>query len=84
MTPYERLMAEALPTGKFGGDRPAPAEWTPIQQAQHVADLLAELDRFEWQDEYAEAKRERDRERYALRRAHLHIVPTEPVDETAA
>lgn len=41
MTPYERLMAEAIPTRP-----PAPepgAAWTPEEQAEHVADLLNAL-----------------------------------------
>ncbi|MFI9344975.1 hypothetical protein ACIG0D_27470 [Streptomyces sp. NPDC052773] len=50
MTPYERLMAEAVPTGTFGRARPtrrqqtepAPA-WTPEQQAAHRAELEAAL-----------------------------------------
>lgn len=50
MTPYERLMAEAVPTGTFGRARPttqqhaetAPA-WTAKEQAAHRAELLAAL-----------------------------------------
>lgn len=42
MTPYERLMAEAIPV------RPAPPQktgaWTPEEQAQHWADLAEALD----------------------------------------
>lgn len=54
MTPLERLMAEALPTGTFGHAVPAtprplerPSLWTPAEQAAHVAALEAELDRLE-------------------------------------
>jgi hypothetical protein len=54
MSPYDRLMAEALPTGTFGRAEPArprQAErgslWTPAEQADHVATLEAELDRLE-------------------------------------
>jgi len=54
MNAYERLMAEALPTGTFGHARPArrrnaePAPmWTPEEQAAHLATLEAELDRLE-------------------------------------
>lgn len=47
---YERLMAEAIPTGTFGrarstgprGSEPAPA-WTPEEQAAHRAELEAAL-----------------------------------------
>jgi hypothetical protein len=54
MTPYERLMAEAIPTGTFGRARttavrnaePAPA-WTPEEQAAHLAVLEAELDAYD-------------------------------------
>lgn len=54
VTAYERLMAEALPTGTFGHAVPAaprplerPSLWTPTEQAAHVAALEAELDRIE-------------------------------------
>lgn len=54
MTPYERLMAEALPTGTFGHAEPVQPRqtervslWTSDEQAAHVAALEAELDRLE-------------------------------------
>lgn len=54
MTPYERLMAEAVPTGTFGHARPPkhqrtePApRWTPEEQARHLAVLEAELDAYD-------------------------------------
>lgn len=54
MSLYDRLMAEALPTGTFGHAEPArPRQagylslWTPDEQADHVAVLEAELDRLE-------------------------------------
>ena len=50
MNAYERLMAEAVPTGTFGHARPttphttAPApQWTPEEQAAHRAELEAAL-----------------------------------------
>lgn len=56
MNAYERLMAEALPTGTFGRARPAPHQkaapacskqpapaWTPEEQAAHRAQLEAAL-----------------------------------------
>ena len=50
MTPYERLMAEAVPTGTFGharptrrrDDEPTPA-WTREEQAAHLAALEAAI-----------------------------------------
>ncbi|WP_338699143.1 hypothetical protein V2W30_22515 [Streptomyces sp. Q6] len=51
MTPQERLAAEEFPTGTFGHARSArqPARpgptWTAEEQAQHVADMLADLNR---------------------------------------
>ncbi|MFD5910282.1 hypothetical protein ACFWHL_16345 [Streptomyces massasporeus] len=76
---YERLMAEAMPTGTFGRARltqprqsePSPA-WTPQEQARHRAELLAALDGFELHDEQAERKRDRYREQ----RTHLRLIPT--------
>ncbi len=59
MTPQERLDAEQIPTGTFGHalpqrapeapSRPAPT-WTPIQQAQHRADLLGALNTWTWDE----------------------------------
>ena len=50
MTPYARLMAEAVPTGTFGRARPATPRsaepeprWTPEEQARHRAELEAAL-----------------------------------------
>lgn len=81
MNAYERLLAEAIPTGTFGHARPAqrrasePApKWTPKEQAAHVAALDAALDGFELDDEYAEHKRDRYREQ----RAHLRLVAVPP------
>ncbi|MEU6543939.1 hypothetical protein [Streptomyces sp. NPDC046859] len=85
MNAYERLMAEAVPTGTFGRARPAqprptrqqrtaePAPaWTPEEQARHRAELDAALDGFELDDEYATHKRDR----YRRQRAHLRLVAT--------
>lgn len=70
-TAYERLMAEALPTGTFGhalppGQRATPPAWTPEEQAQHLADLTAALDGWHSQDEHDVRKRQRHR--------HLRLV----------
>lgn len=48
-TPLERLLAEELPTGTFGGARPArrpaPMSVTPrTEQARHYAELAAALE----------------------------------------
>ncbi|MFE0376223.1 hypothetical protein ACFW1M_11670 [Streptomyces inhibens] len=51
MTPLERLLAEELPTGQWGGPRRAPQArtaslsrpTTPLEAAEHVAALEAEL-----------------------------------------
>ena len=50
MNAYERLMAEAVPTGTFGHARPARQQqtesaprWTPEEQARHRAELDAAL-----------------------------------------
>lgn len=63
---YERLMAEAIPTGTFGHalpPRPPQAaytpRWTPGEQAQHLADLLAALDGWHETSDRAEQKRGR-------------------------
>jgi hypothetical protein len=78
---YERLMAEAIPTGTFGHalpprpreGRPATA-WTPEEQAQHVADLLAALSGWESQDAPDVRKRERH---------HLRLVRDQPHTDAA-
>ncbi|MFF4902323.1 hypothetical protein [Streptomyces sp. NPDC001068] len=103
MDPYERLMAEQWPTGKFGRGEPVqrpatlpplptrPPEprpirrWTPEEQAQHMADLLAALDG--WQDKSPAAERRREynrahaRETAELRR-HLRLLPSPAADQT--
>ncbi|MFE9448344.1 hypothetical protein [Streptomyces sp. NPDC006739] len=65
-TPYERLMAEAIPTKPtppLKRDRALelPGWWTPQEQAQHLADMLAALDGWVWDEE------QRDEERRHLR-----------------
>lgn len=74
MTPYERLMAEELPTGTFGHSRPSKAReahsapWTTEEQARHLADLNAALDGWQDPSERAEQKRSRNRP------PHLHLI----------
>ncbi|MET9776089.1 hypothetical protein ABZ023_17845 [Streptomyces sp. NPDC006367] len=95
MTPYERLMAEEWPTGKFGRAEHVPRHplpplperpperrpirpWTPEEQAQHRADLLAALETWQPKGEAANRKRAYNREytRQTTRlRRHLRLVP---------
>lgn len=74
MTPYERLMAEAIPTGTFGhalpptdGQRP----WTALEQAEHRRVLDEALNG--WHDPSDTATRDRQRPR----RPRLRIVDTQ-------
>ncbi|MGW7603181.1 hypothetical protein [Streptomyces antimycoticus] len=54
MTPLERLLAEELPTGAFGGERPRPEHpptWTPTPPRvaeEHREVLLAALSGWEF------------------------------------
>lgn len=71
MTPYERLMAEAIPTGTFGHPQPTKPHdepWTTDEQAQHLADLAAAVKG--WQNPAKAAQRDRDRDRRHLRLVH--------------
>ncbi|MFJ8146597.1 hypothetical protein ACIQ6R_16220 [Streptomyces sp. NPDC096048] len=84
MTPYERLMAEALPTGTFGHAQPTSAQprtrrpWTEEEQAQHRAELEAAL------NGHALDERSRTRQQKAIAaaaddaRRHLTAVPDQP------
>ncbi|MCG8971842.1 hypothetical protein [Streptomyces sp. CL12-4] len=90
-TPYERLMAEAIPTGRFG--RPAvdsptrtapPAPSTPEQQAARLAALAEAQHGWHLPDERSQRNRERTAERKrAGRPRHLRLVPN-PNDTRAA
>lgn len=58
MTPYERLLAEELPTGTFGdaqhAPKPsstAPRPWTPQEQLDHRRTLNEALDGWEYAEE---------------------------------
>lgn len=74
MTPYERLMQEAIPTRPT---RPPTEPWTPEEQAQHRADLLAALDG--WTDPSPQASRDRERHQ----RPRLRLVPTDQTPDAA-
>lgn len=58
-TPYERLMAEAIPVRPPA--KPPNEPWTPEEQAQHVADLLEALDGWHSQDPRDIRKRRQQR-----------------------
>ncbi|MFK0279456.1 hypothetical protein ACIQVL_03145 [Streptomyces sp. NPDC090499] len=88
MTPYERLMAEAIPTGRFGDPvseaRPQqPLMTTEEQQAARRAALLAAQSGWRLPDPASQRKRQRSaqvaaekaRAREASRPRHLRIVP---------
>lgn len=71
MTPLDRLLAEAIPDGTFGGSRPTtrhpqptPHLWTPDQQQAHYAELDAALEGWDW-----------DRPRRRTERRHLRALP---------
>ncbi|MFK0159079.1 hypothetical protein ACIQVK_44295 [Streptomyces sp. NPDC090493] len=91
MTPYERLMAEAIPTGRFG--RPAvdePARTasastdTPEQQAARRAALSEAQHGWRLPDQRSQRNRERTAERKrAARPRHLRVVP-DPANTEAA
>lgn len=54
MNAYERLMAEAIPTGTFGHAQPPPTgprPWTALEQAEHYAVLEAALADWHWNDD---------------------------------
>lgn len=66
MNAYERLMAEAIPTGTFGHAQPpppGPRPWTAIEQREHAASLDAALEGWEW-----------DRPTRREERRHLRLV----------
>lgn len=91
MTPYERLMAEAIPTGRFGDPadgsqaRKEPTTTsTPEQQAARRALLDNAQHGWRLPDERSQKNRERSRERKrAARPRHLRLVPG-PTDTEAA
>lgn len=90
MTPYERVMAEQWPTGRFGDpavggparETPA-APSTPGQQAARRAALADAQRGWLLPDERAQRNRGRTREAKRSRTRHLHLVPR-PTDSHAA
>lgn len=91
MTPYERLMTEQWPTGRFGrpaADEPSrttsAATSTPKQQAARRAALDEAQQGWRLPDERSRRNRERTAERKrATRPRHLRVVP-DPTDTRAA
>lgn len=90
MTPYERLMAEAIPTGRFGrpADEPShatsAATSTPEQQTARRAALDEAQHGWRLPDKRSRRNRERAAERKrAARPRHLRIV-ADPTDTRAA
>ncbi|RZU28216.1 hypothetical protein EV284_6382 [Streptomyces sp. BK022] len=91
MTPYERLMAEAIPTGRFG--RPAPPQappaaparaepprWSEEEQARHLAELDAGTAGWRHEDPTSDRKRKNSRARAQAKakaaRPNLRLVPS--------
>ncbi len=79
-TPYERLMAEEIPTGTFGhaqppGD-PHTRPWTALEQAEHRRVLDEAL--ADWHDPSERATRDRTRPR------RLRLIPTDQSQTDAA
>ncbi|NUS83702.1 MAG: hypothetical protein HOY75_13385 [Streptomyces sp.] len=64
MTPYERLMAEEIPTRPPPPAKPVSEPWTPEEQARHWADLNAALADWHWHDDT----------RVGQRRRHLRLL----------
>ncbi|NUT38865.1 MAG: hypothetical protein HOV86_02660 [Thermoactinospora sp.] len=72
MTPMEKLLAEAIPTGTFGHALPpreGPRPWTALEQAEHRRVLDEATDGWQSTEKRATADRERHRP------AHLRVVP---------
>jgi hypothetical protein len=94
MTPYERLMAEAIPTGRFGDpvSEARPPQSLMTTQEQQAARRAALTDAgWRLPDAASQRKRQRSaqvaaektREREQSRPRHLRIVP-DPNDTQAA
>lgn len=72
--PGQLLLDEAIPDGTFGGPHnptPSPQSplrpWTPQEQYEHRRALLEALDGWDWHDDYTQARRTRERDRYRNR-----------------
>jgi hypothetical protein len=66
VSPMERLLAEAIPDGTFGGARTLtrhqptqPARTPDPQAAEHYAELAAVLDGWEWDEDHRNEERRR-------------------------
>jgi len=63
MTPYERLMAESIPT-RPARPKPANEPWTPEEQAKHWADLNEAIAGWHWEGDTS----------LSAKRRHLRLV----------
>lgn len=66
MSPLERLLAEAVPDGTFGGARTLrrhqpkqPARQPDPKAAEHYAELAAVLDGWDWDEDHRNQERRR-------------------------
>lgn len=63
-TPYERLMAEDIPTRPPPAPKPAPEPWTPEEQARHWTDLQQAIRDWHWKDDTS----------LSSKRRHLRLI----------
>ncbi|MET8696847.1 hypothetical protein ABZV65_30405 [Streptomyces bauhiniae] len=89
MTPYDRLMAEAIPTGRFGHPapqappaapaRPEPPRWSEQEQARNLAALEAGAAGWQHNDPTSTRKRKysaaRAKAKAKAARPALRLVP---------
>jgi hypothetical protein len=64
MTPYERLLAESIPTRPAPPPPTTPRPWTPEEQARHWAELGEAIADWHWHDDT----------RVGKRRQHLRLL----------
>ena len=63
-TPYERLLAEDIPTRPPPAPKPAAKPWTPEEQARHWAELGEAIHDWHWQDDTS----------LSAKRRHLRLI----------
>lgn len=64
MTPYERLLAEDIPTRPAPAPKPSAEPWTPEEQAQHWADLQDAITGWHWEGDTS----------LSTKRRHLRLI----------